>query len=53
MFYSNELFSGKNRHFFGHMIHQIYVQYAQDYEYAIQKIVRLIPTPRVIDQNGN
>ena len=26
--------------FFGHMIHQIYIEFPQDHEYAIQKILR-------------
>ena len=35
-------FFRKNQHFFGHMIHQIYVEFPQDHEYAIQKILRPI-----------
>ena len=38
-----EFFRKKNQHFFlGHMIYQIYVEFPQDHEYAIQKILRPI-----------
>ena len=37
-----EFFRQKNQQFFRHMIHQIYVEFPQDHEYAIQKILRPI-----------
>ena len=38
-----EKFIEKNQHFLhGHIIHQIYVEFPQDHEYVIQKILRPI-----------
>ena len=54
-FYSKELAPGlrkffrKNQKIFGHIIHQIYVEFPQDHKYAIQKN-SMTNTSRVIAQ---
>ena len=58
-FYSKELVSGlseffrkKSTFFFGHMIHQNSLEFPQDYEYAIQKILRSLVL-ELLPKNGN
>ena len=47
-----ENFFEKNQHFFGHMIHQIGLEFPQDHEYAIQKILRPLVL-ELLPKNGN
>ena len=58
-FYSKELVSGlseffrkKSTFFFWHMIHQNGLEFPQNYEYAIQKILRLLVL-ELLPKNGN
>ena len=56
-FYSKELVSGlreffRKKNFFLHMIHQNSLEFPQDYEYAIQKILRPLVL-ELLPKNGN